>query len=454
MSNITGRSSDVIARDTVEQSATQVGAGSGSNFSWTKSLALVALGALFPGESKAQSGPDTRQDAAIASAKAEPKNSGAKEANGAVVAPAKPVGLEPLPALKGVAPTLAVIHQGYTISCPEGGEAWIQLIKDVVTVTNAELAKFGIKSVRDGRIIVVGNQEEYDRLTTVANRGGSNLWRTVGDKDGVNRIVLMRAPIGPEALVPLVAEGVAGINCYAAQGGGSGPQGSEAMLQASFVQGVIQQVLLTQAAKVEGVPRNETTAYRSLIDNALTVPSRPSAESMLTYKEGLNGNKSAPLPRAISRSFLEVMMPDESTKAGAAQAKEFRALVTGCLAKPGITEELSKADTALIAQSIVKVLKLDEWFKKASKDRAIKEQLRELGIDVDSKEFKDRLKESSKKKEPSDRDFAIIECFYALRLKQAGEHVDGLRLRGLALVDTAGANDKNAKDKSKDQHSK
>jgi hypothetical protein len=427
MSNIVGNSSVPAAQERVEQQRLEGAVSAPRNLPWA-GLALAAFGAFFSGEARAQSGPSKTQDSAVAK-EAEPKNVDP------VAAPAKPAAVEPLPELTGVEPILGALHQGFTIKAPAGGEKWVEFMETLVTISNAELAKFGIKPVRDGRIIVVGDQENYDKLTSQDNKGGFAIWRTTGDKDGATRIVLMKAPIKTDKLASYVAEGAAVINIYAAQGNDN----NERTIQSWCLSGIIQQALLAKAALVEGVPRTETAEYRKLIDNALSATVRPSAFDILTDKE----DKGADIvKRVISRAWLEVMMPDESTKAGAAQAKEFKAIVTELVTKPRSSDEPSRAETADVAQRIVKALKLEDWFKKAGKDKELKAKLAELGYEIDSKEFRESLKDKAGK------DFKLLDVYFAWRLDQAGQHVDALKLKGLTLVD-AGNEGKAKKDEVK-----
>jgi hypothetical protein len=327
------------------------------------------------------------------------------------------------------------------IRYPEGADGWVDAAKATIDCTVQELAKFGVKLAPGITIHLVGSQEEYDRLVSDSGKGGNGRWIAGGDK-----LITYHGPTVTSAFIIDVARGISGISTYAHQGG------QEMTLPQWLIDGIQNWAILANAARVRGVGFNETPEYEASMGRVLNVmdrDDRPAVLQILADKQ--RNEKSGPNEISINvlvlNSILPFLAPSSLEKGGAAKVKAYGEMFATLVKAEKDGKELNPQELRPVAQTLVKVLKIEEWFKEASKDKANHEVWKSYGLDVNSPEFKAALKDSKIEPPKAGKEdasvplryaggkwAALLEVYFADQAAKTKDHLKSLKTRNVAAA--------------------
>ncbi len=286
------------------------------------------------------------------------------------------------------APTQKATYKGVLIRYPDGADSWLNEVKAAIDTTAAELALFGIKLAPNMTVYLTGSHDEYAKVVGNANASSSGWWTSAPD-----RLVAYRGPTTRGGLVSDVANAVAGLSALTHQ------RPPEKAIPEWLLRGLQSRALLANAARVVGVPEVETELYRFLVSRLLDAVERENRATGLEIladkvRRSTSAATEVDLPPSLLHGLLPIIMPLPSEKGNMAKHKAFCDLVGALVKSEAESRELDPQELRGVARQFVQALKIEEWFKEASKDSGVKQQLASMGIDIDSPAFKAAMKDT------------------------------------------------------------
>ncbi|MBX7144019.1 MAG: hypothetical protein K1X79_06170 [Oligoflexia bacterium] len=341
-------------------------------------LALVALAAIFPGTANAQK--------SNAKAIASPPAAGAK---------ADPQGL-------GTEFVKQKLSTGQELECRKGNDEIVQTAQDVTAMICRQLAEFKLKPAPGIKILVLP-QEEFDRRVPASFRGKQNGWSTDGN------IIAAVEGVSVNTFSELIKVGLLGITfCW-------NPDACTAPSWAGDSAAHMVR-LWAEAADSKVTSLAELPGYQKIVDGLSSLAQAnsgalPSVGDILRRK----GGGKVTVDRTAVLSFVSIICPQDNKPASAAVRQAVLRLALGDSASQKSNSEVDIKTADVLAGKILATLNAPAVLKKAEVIALLKAN----GLDMTSKDFKQRLKDTP--------NIANLDAYYRLQAHYAEQAVEAAR---------------------------